>query len=79
MCCRSFVEREKWVTALEKAISEHNNRELSFLNMKFVMKNAGSEQLKLGYEVNISPSLKVCNGNILFYLFRPLYGFKMVV
>lgn len=47
------MEREEWVTSLEKAISEHNNKQLSFLNMNFVPKNAGCEPLKLGYEVNI--------------------------
>lgn len=46
------MEREEWVTTLEKAISEHNNRQLSFLNMKFIPKNAGCEPLHLGYEVN---------------------------
>jgi hypothetical protein len=53
MCCRSSVEREEWVTTLEKAISEHNNRQLSFLNMKFIPKNVGCEPLQLGYEVRL--------------------------
>lgn len=46
------MEREEWVTTVEKAISEHNNRQLSFLNIKFVPTNAGCEPLQLGYEVN---------------------------
>ncbi|XP_025425999.1 FYVE, RhoGEF and PH domain-containing protein 6-like isoform X3 [Sipha flava] len=50
---KSSVEREEWVTTLEKAISEHNNRQLSFLNMKFIPKNVGCEPLQLGYEAPI--------------------------
>ncbi|XP_050529267.1 FYVE, RhoGEF and PH domain-containing protein 6-like isoform X2 [Daktulosphaira vitifoliae] len=50
---RSLSEREEWVTKLEEAIREHNNKQLSFLNMKFVPKNAGCEPLKLGHEAPI--------------------------
>lgn len=48
------MEREDWVTTLEKAISEHNNRQLSFQNMKFTPKNAVCEPLHLGYEVSVN-------------------------
>jgi len=48
------MERNEWVTTLEKAISEHKNRQLSFSNIKFDLKNSGCNQLKLGYKVNIN-------------------------
>jgi len=59
MCQRSAAELKEWVNTLEKAIREHTNKQLSFLNMKFVSKNIGCEPLQLGYEVNI---------NLLFWL-----------
>ncbi|XP_050425561.1 FYVE, RhoGEF and PH domain-containing protein 6-like [Adelges cooleyi] len=46
-------EREEWVTTLEEAIRVHNNKQLTFLNMKFIPKNAGCEPLKLGHEAPI--------------------------
>lgn len=51
MCYRSAAELKEWVNTLEKAIREHTNKQLSFLNMKFVSKNIGCEPLQLGYEV----------------------------
>lgn len=54
MCYRSAVELKEWVNVLEKAIREHTNKQLSFLNMKFVSKNIGCEPLQLGYEVFIN-------------------------
>jgi len=54
MCYRSAVELKEWVNVLEKAIREHTNKQLSFLNMKFVSKNIGHEPLQLGYEAYIN-------------------------
>lgn len=54
ICYRSSKEREEWVTTLKKAISEYTSKQLSFVNMKFVPKNAVCEPLQLGYEVNIT-------------------------
>lgn len=54
MCYRSATELKEWVNTLEKAIREHTNKQLSFLNMKFVSKNIGCEPLQLGYEVNVN-------------------------
>ncbi|VVC25833.1 Hypothetical protein CINCED_3A017350 [Cinara cedri] len=49
---KSSVEREEWVNILGKAISEHNNKQLSFLNMKFIPKD-GREAFILGHEAPI--------------------------
>ncbi|XP_060844397.1 FYVE, RhoGEF and PH domain-containing protein 6-like isoform X2 [Rhopalosiphum padi] len=50
---KSATELKEWVNTLEKAIREHTNKQLSFLNMKFVSKNIGCEPLQLGYEAPI--------------------------
>ncbi|XP_075218258.1 FYVE, RhoGEF and PH domain-containing protein 6-like isoform X2 [Lycorma delicatula] len=49
---RSEAECNEWITALQNAIKENNNRQLSFLNMN-VAKNAAVETIKLGKEAPI--------------------------
>lgn len=50
---RSEAECNEWVTALQNAVKENNNRQLTFVNMKFVAKNAAAETIKLGKEAPI--------------------------